>query len=397
MRITLITIALLWGSLAYSQSHEFTLVSYNSLRYSPTNIDARHPDLRMIHNDLKADILCIQELSASASAQMYMDSVLNFDSTTYAMATFINGNDLDVALYYKSSKFTFIETRAYPTTLRHIFHFSLVPTGITDTLHIFGLHLKASTGSTNQQRRKDEIDVVRQVTDQFANGTNFIICGDFNIYSANEPAYARLLENTQGDEGHVVDPFTLTGTWNNAAYAMYHTQSPRTTSFNGGATGGMDDRFDMILFSEALNDSLGLHYVQGSTVAYGNDGLHYNMAINDAPTNAAVGQVMADALHFASDHIPVIAKFAYNVSGVSVEEGLVHTIDLARRPGGVWLDNPGNMKLLVSVFTLDGRRVDSYTCHESEFIELPKSSLYLISISEIGGKGFLSRIINHLD
>ena len=38
------------------------------------------------------------------------------------------------------------------------------------------------------------------------------------------------------------------------------TQSTRTAAFGGGATGGLDDRFDLILFSQSVNDYGGISY-----------------------------------------------------------------------------------------------------------------------------------------
>lgn len=396
MKIANITLAMVFCISCYAQNYQFNLVSYNSLRYSPTNIDARHPQLRMVLGDLQPDLLCVQELSGSAASQMYLDSVLNFDSTTYSMATFINSNDLDVNLFYKTNKFGFISTQSYTTTLRDIYHFQVVPTSLMDTLHVFGLHLKASPGTTNQLRRKDEVDVLRQVTDAFAPGTHFLVCGDFNIYKSSEPAYARLLEDTPGNDGHFVDQFSLTGTWNNASYAMYHTQSPRSNAFNGGASGGMDDRFDMILISETLNDTLGLHYVQGSMYPYGNDGQHYNMSINDLPTNSAVGQVMADALYFVSDHIPVVASFAFKappVSGVSLEEAEVETVGVSLNAEGVFIENPENRKLEMSIFSMDGRRLRVETITHSKDVNL-RSGLYLVTLRGVEGDFYFSKLVS---
>ncbi len=45
-------------------------------------------------------------------------------------------------------------------------------------------------------------------------------------------------------------------------------------------------------------------------IPYGNDGLHYNDSINQPPNNA-VGQEIANALHYSSDHLPVIASFTF--------------------------------------------------------------------------------------
>ncbi|MEQ9263109.1 MAG: hypothetical protein RLP14_08115 [Owenweeksia sp.] len=392
MKTPLFILLMLVSHMGITQTHSFKLVSYNSLRYSPNNIDARHPDLRLIMYDLQPDILCVQELSGPSSAQMYLDSVLNVDSTTYSLATFINGNDLDIALYYKTGKFTALSTLTYPTALRDIYHFQLNPIGIMDTLHVFSVHLKASSGSANQQARKAEVDVLRQVTDQFAPGTNFIICGDFNIYGANEPAYSRLTQDTPGDEGHFVDQFTMPGTWNNAVYAPYHTQSPRTTQFNGGANGGMDDRFDMILMSEALDDTVGLQYVSGSMYAYGNDGLHYNNAINASPTNIAVGQTLADALHYASDHIPVVAEFKYVLpNNTDYREFILDNISVVNTTEGVMIYNPKNQKLSVVCFDLDGRKLLNFSCSETKVIQVSGTGLAVIRLQS--DKGFLNKLI----
>jgi len=73
----------------------------------------------------------------------------------------------------------------------------------------------------------------------------------------------------------------------------------------------MDDRFDMILMSQTVIDAGGISYTPGSYVAYGNDGNHYNDSIN-APPNTAVGQVIANAIHYSADHIPVFADFSFD-------------------------------------------------------------------------------------
>jgi hypothetical protein len=70
----------------------------------------------------------------------------------------------------------------------------------------------------------------------------------------------------------------------------------------------MDDRFDQILTSYALHDGEGLDYIGGSYISYGNDGYHFNTAINSG-TNYAVGATIANALHEAADHLPVYADF----------------------------------------------------------------------------------------
>src|SRR5690606_6406171 len=88
------------------------------------------------------------------------------------------------------------------------------------------------------------------------------------------------------------------------------TQSTRTRQFGGGASGGLDDRFDMILMSQTVMEEGGVFFLPGSYFAFGNDGNHYNDSINKMP-NTAVTQQIANALHYASDHLPVIAAFSF--------------------------------------------------------------------------------------
>ena len=57
-----------------------------------------------------------------------------------------------------------------------------------------------------------------------------------------------------------------------------------------------------------------IHSLAGSYHAFGNDGNHYDIAINDGENNYFQGDVarsdlLAEALHIASDHIPVIVDY----------------------------------------------------------------------------------------
>jgi hypothetical protein len=150
---------------------------------------------------------------------------------------------------------------------------------------------------------------------ELPSGSHFIVGGDFNIYSNNsssEPAFDMLTVAGSDTDGQLFDPINRIGHWhNNSAFADVHTQSPRTTQFGGGANGGMDDRFDWIFVSSAiLEDTYDINYVDDTYIAFGNDGQHFNQAINSG-TNSAVSQTMADALHAASDHLPVFASFRF--------------------------------------------------------------------------------------
>jgi len=53
-----------------------------------------------------------------------------------------------------------------------------------------------------------------------------------------------------------------------------------------------------------------LKFLDGSYTVIGNDGNHYNRSIIDG-SNTQVPNDIAEAIHFASDHYPVVAKIIY--------------------------------------------------------------------------------------
>ena len=140
-------------------------------------------------------------------------------------------------------------------------------------------------------------------------GPNFIIGGDTNFYTADEGGYVALTQDQPDNDGRCKDPLLLPHTWHeNSGYGLYHTQCPCLTGCRSGFSGGgMDDRFDLWLSSYSLQDGQGLDLVLPSGyITYGNDGQHYNGDINGGGFNNAVGLTVANALHEAADHIPVI-------------------------------------------------------------------------------------------
>ncbi len=295
-------------------SQRIKIMSYNLLNYtdlSTSDTTIRNPYFRTILAATDPDILVVQEVTSLSSMNVFLSNVLNANGNTYTRGTFINGFDTDNGIFYKTSKFSLISNTPIETALRDINEFRLSNTLTGDEIRIYSVHLKASSGGTNEDARAAEVDSLRKVTNALPAGTNFIVCGDFNIYGSTESAYIKLKQNNPGDDGHFIDPINITGTWNNLNYAIYHTQCTRDTALGtGGASGGMNDRFDMMLYSSAVSQTGGVTYVSGSTTAYGNDGNHYEQSIYISP-NTAVSQTIATALYNASDHLPIIASFDF--------------------------------------------------------------------------------------
>lgn len=290
---------------------QMKIMTYNLLNYPSPDTNVRNPYFRTVISSANPDVLVVSEIGSQAGVNQFLQNVMNHAASVYSAGTFIDGPDTDNAIYYKTSKFNFINNSAIHTALRDINEFKITDKFYDNVLIIYAVHLKANQGE--EALRAAEVDSLRKRTNQLPAGSQFMVLGDFNIYGSTEPAYQKLIQNNPNDDGNFLDPFTLTGTWNQFAYRQYHTQSTRVRSFGNGATGGLDDRFDMILYSNGVNNPGGIKYVPGTYVAYGNDANHYNDSINQIP-NTAVTQTVATALHYASDHLPVYATFEFGNS-----------------------------------------------------------------------------------
>jgi endonuclease/exonuclease/phosphatase family metal-dependent hydrolase len=294
------------------------VVTYNLLRYNGDT--DRNNYFNKVIDELSADIYIAQELSNSSGVSNFLNNILNFGGgDKYLSAKFYDDHDIDQALFFNKEKFEIISTSKIIGDPRDIMVYRLKHIGTDKLFFIFNMHLKASQGSSNQIRRETQVSSLIDYTKQMSNDHFYIAAGDFNIYTTNEPAYRKFFEETSTGIGKFNDLITVEGKYNEAEFSSVHTQSPRTSQFGGGASGGLDDRFDYILFSDSLVSSDRTFVIENSYNVLGNDGNHYNMAINEMP-NSSVSQDIADALHYASDHLPVSVNIVFSNDVVSVNQ-----------------------------------------------------------------------------
>ena len=282
------------------------LMTFNILNYS----SGREADFRTVIADAQPDVLVVQEILSQSGVDRYLSQVLNtLEPGEWAAGPFVNGYDTDNGIFYRTSSAQFISHYVVGTALRDIDEWTIRPAGVTSpsaNVRLYVVHLKASQGSSNQAKRLAEVTAMRTRMETFPAGETYCVIGDFNIYYSSESAYQYMLSTGGGTAGVVQDPISSPGNWhNNAGMSWIHTQSPRTTQFGGGANGGMDDRFDIILVSPAFQDGQGWDVLPATYTSHGNDGLHYNVALTDPPTNGVVPQAVAQAIHDCSDHLPV--------------------------------------------------------------------------------------------
>ncbi len=304
--IRLIIILILSFVSAGAQSLDtIRVMTYNILNY---NGSARSSYLNTVVSSVDPDVIIVQEMLSQTGVDSFLANVLNNE---YLTIKFNNGPDTDNHIFYKYEKVVFISAKYLTTGLRDIAEYEVRIQSNDKTIFFYSLHLKASQGSDNEQRRLGEVQVLRDHLDWHRPGTNFIVLGDFNIYYSNEPAYQKLIQEDNNANSQSFDPIDTPGSWHNSSnYASVHTQSPRAVDIgDGGSPGGLDDRFDLILISDPLGDNVNVP----SYTEYGNDGAHFNMSINEG-TNSAVSSEIADALFYGSDHLPVYCDFIFDVA-----------------------------------------------------------------------------------
>jgi hypothetical protein len=326
------------------------IMQYNLLRFPGTTGAVRMPLLTQILNYAKPHLFTINELSVEAGADQILNQALNINGENrWKRAKFVRGPDPYNMLYYRSDLFGLVKTDSilsaprYTTGNRLFYKDPALGTPGVDTtwLSIYQMHLLSSTGATNEAGRNTQCQALVSRLNTSVTDSNVFLTGDFNVYKSAEPSYQTLLS---AGPFQFFDPINKPGAWSsNPSFADIHTQSPRVRSFGGGATGGLDDRFDFILTTKAPR--AGTHRITTLPSTYtviGNDGQHFNDSLSRLP-NGQVSNAIAMALYNMSDHLPVTMKMVVQKRSLSV--GLAqnkpnYLIKLTSNPQGFTLGLP---------------------------------------------------------
>ena len=390
-------------SICFVSASDIRVVTYNLLNFSDD--DNREMHYISILESVLPDLIVVQEVVGQTGFTHFQSDVLDvFQNGEWSGAPFINQSaQQDIALFFKHDIFSFISTGAIGTAqssgTRDVIEWLMVHNMSEIEFTIYGVHLKASSGSSNAEQRLAEATVLRQHLNSLSN-SYFIVAGDFNIYSnsaSTEPAFNMLTGESDNNVGRLFDPIDRIGNWhNNSSFSDVHTQSPRTTSFGGGANGGMDDRFDWLFVSESiLNNQSRMVYVDDTYTAFGNDGNHFNDAINSG-NNFSVSDQIADALHDASDHLPVYMDVWFD-DLVFTDRGIVITEIMANPASvsdsyGEWFEitNTTDTTISLNGWTVKDSDSDMHLIQsENQDITIDPSQFYVMArngnISSNGG------------
>lgn len=303
-----------------NRSFGLRLVTWNLLNYGGAAPSNRKTAYKRVLNHLNADIVVVQEIAGLTGANDFLTTVLNASDGPggYTMADFTDGPNSDNALYYRADavSYTMGDHITLGTTPRisDRWKLSYIGNPPDSEFYVYGMHLRAGSAMEDPQNPIDRAAaaaVVRADANNLPLGAQFIYAGDFNLYNSAEGAWTEFTGSQMNDNGRSYDPINAVGSWSgNCSFSAYHTQSTHQDNVGappGAANGGLDDRFDFMLISDSLRDSVGLTYMNGSYRAFGNDGNHCNADINDPPI-IPQGLFIADALHAATDHLPVVME-----------------------------------------------------------------------------------------
>lgn len=314
---------------AAAQPTTLRIATYNLLKYPNSDSTLRNAALRTVVGAMQPHVLVAQEIESPNSVRLFGDDVLDraLDGR-FAAAPFVDvSSDTEGAFFYDTTRVTYLGMHIVHTELRGIFGYRFAVNGTTDTVWIFTVHLRASDSQADAAQRAREAQQLRAHLDTATAGRHVVVAGDFNVYRSSEPALGVLMSEEGNAEARLIDPLASVGDWHaNPDFASIHTQSPRVRSFGGGITGGLDDRFDLILISTSLSSIID----RGTYTAFGNDGQHLNDSINEPP-NLAVPDSVAQALHDGSDHLPVFADFRFGVAAIASERARWR-VDVAPNP-----------------------------------------------------------------
>lgn len=323
-KILLALVVITFASNLHSQ-YSVKVMQYNLMQFgnnfsdcnqTTNNINQKIGYLKTILDYVKPDIFTVNELSGDYNAQLILNGSLNYNGQAkYQRATFKANSYTANTIFFNSEILALKEQKTIKTTPRltdvYELYYKSPNLGVTeDTVFIrcFVTHLKAGSYEENVEARRKSAEQI-MLYRKYSNANNSLFMGDFNLYSADEPAF-RLLTNYEIADINFNDPINQQGDWNNnSAFKKYHTQSTHTYGdcFSGG---GMDDRFDFILVSNDLLTTNNLQYKNDSYKAIGQDGSFFNQSL--LSSGNTIPADVKNALYNNSDHLPVYLELVIN-------------------------------------------------------------------------------------
>ncbi|MCB0451442.1 MAG: T9SS type A sorting domain-containing protein [Aequorivita sp.] len=386
-----LTLVFMIVSLSINAQETIKTMVYNLLEFPSAFPPNREEILRDIIDEYEPDIFMVCELENETGANLILNTSLNDEGNNYIMAPFEPSQsgdpDHQQLVFYRKGMFTLEASEVLPTPVRDINHYTLkLSTADQQTdpvlFEVFVTHLKSSTGTANKQLR---LEMVQQFTNRLEtlDPNSFVLfAGDFNLYTATEPAYIELLDPTNAIV--MVDPIDRPGSWNNNInFQDIHSQSTRISSgpFGAGAGGGLDDRFDFITVSENMLSDPKLKYLDDTYKSFGNNGNCFDNSINSPDCFGDFSQALRENLYNMSDHLPIVMNLETNKQIVLSNDdfSLASPIELENtlvtEKLNIRLNSNLSEKFSFEVYNVLGQKLLEYTSENSDYISIDASQL----------------------
>ncbi len=307
------------------------LMHYNLLRYGDDNCGPDIADkdqwLATILGEYKPDIFTVNELSpAEAFSNRIRVKGFNFtDLMDYGEISNFANSSIVNNIFYNSNVWNYDGEEVIRSSPRdiNVYFLSFKPfvslSGDPIRLTIIVAHLKAGDTQGDRDRRKGAAQDIMDWIEENAIDQNVILAGDLNL-SNNRDAAFELLAKTSDPAIRLIDPANKLNGWGGEANTHVLTQSTRDSQIDCGITGGLDDRFDLILHSARMdNENNDVNAVPGSYAVFGNDGNSYNRELI-CGTGGSVSLQTCLALRQMSDHLPVTMELRINGLTTSISK-----------------------------------------------------------------------------
>lgn len=369
---------------------------------STNNLANKDENVKTIFQYVKPDVFCVCEMGSSMTyVNRLLNNAINVDGIDYyrnGPLTNYSGGSIANMIYYDSRKLTLYDNYYVTTSYRDINGYKMyynstdLEHGDTVFVTFWIMHLKAGSSDANAAARYVQTQRLMSRLEAMGAPDNYVVSGDFNVYGASENCYQELV-NYSNSFYRFYDPIDRPGEWNNnGQFADIHTQSTHTESTGCFSTGGMDDRFDIILVSPYINyGSQRVKVLPETYHALGQDGNRFNKSIV-YPTNNSIPNAVAQALYNQSDHLPVITDFAIEASPVGVQERAadfsISVVNPVRDNLTVNVLTPNADVYQFQVYAMDGRLLAQYEealdggCHTVRFPFEYAKGLYVLKVTD---------------
>ena len=377
---------------------------------STNNLDTKDAALKTIFHYVNPTVLCVNEIGPSMTyVNRILDNAINTDGINYyahGLLTNYSGGNIANMIYYDTRKLTLCNNYYISTSYRDIngyrFYYNSAELEQGDTVFMtfWVAHLKAGNGY--EEVRRTQVRQLLQKIESMGSPGNYVFSGDFNMVGAEEPGYQEMI-NYENSLYCFYDPIQQEGHWNNnSQYASCHTQSTHTASDGCFVTGGLDDRFDLVMVSPYLYyGSLDMQVLSNTYHAVGQDGNRFNGSVT-SPQNTSVPSSVATALYQMSDHLPVVVDFKLNATTSIADRDnsfLMSVVNPVRDNLQISLQVEEESSFTFEIYSVNGQLLGAFEQHLSsgkQEITLPfdfPKGFYVLKATNDKQQRFIQKIV----